>query len=194
MSALNLQPLLASPLVTLRPLQPEDWEGLYKAASNPKTWAGHIHKDRYKESVFRPYFDGAISSRAAFAIIDNKTEQIIGTSRYHDYKFDAREIEIGWTFLDCNYWGGRYNADIKRLMLAHAFTCLDCVVFWVAKDNLRSQHAMTKIGGVLREGEFSKTDGEQIFPYVVFEIRKQNFLSGSLKDERPKALIEARQN
>ena len=59
---------------------------MYKAASHPKTWAGHIHKDRYKEDIFCPYFDGALSSGAAFAIIDNQTGTIIGTSRYHDYK------------------------------------------------------------------------------------------------------------
>ena len=38
------------------------------------------------EDIFRPYFDGALSSGAAFAIIDNQTGTIIGTSRYHDYK------------------------------------------------------------------------------------------------------------
>ena len=176
----DLQPTLKSPLVTLRPIQKDDWPNMYKAASHPKTWAGHIHKDRYKEDIFCPYFDGALSSRSAFAIIDNQTETIIGTSRYHDYKQAEREIEIGWTFLDCDYWGGVYNGEIKRLMLQHAFTFLDCVVFWVAQDNLRSQYAMKKIGGILREGDFSKSEREQLFPYVVFEIRKDNFLSGPL--------------
>jgi len=150
---------------------------MFKAASNPKTWAGHINKDRYKEAVFRPYFDGALASGSALTIIDNKSGQIIGTSRYHDY---LSEIEIGWTFLDCSYWGGTYNAEIKRLMLQHAFSFLDCVVFWVAKDNLRSQYAMKKIGGILRVGDFSKSEGERVFPYVVFEIRKESFLSGPL--------------
>lgn len=180
MTGPDLQPILKSPLVTLRPIQKDDWPHMYKAASHPKTWAGHIHKDRYKEDIFRPYFDGALSSRSAFAIIDNQTETIIGTSRYHDYKQAEREIEIGWTFLDCDYWGGVYNGEIKRLMLQHAFTFLDCVVFWVAQDNLRSQYAMKKIGGILREGDFSKSEGEQLFPYVVFEIHKDNFLSGPL--------------
>ena len=180
MSLANLQPILKSPLVTLRPVQPDDWADMFKAASNPKTWAGHINKDRYKEAVFRPYFDSALASGSAFTILENESGQIIGTSRFHDYKAAKSEIEIGWTFLDCDYWGGTYNAEIKRLMLRHAFTVLDCVVFWVAKDNLRSQYAMKKIGGILRLGEFSKSEGEREFPYVVFEIRKGNFLSGPL--------------
>jgi RimJ/RimL family protein N-acetyltransferase len=33
----------------------------------------------------------------------------------------AREIEIGWTFLARRHWGGHINGEIKRLMLIHAF-------------------------------------------------------------------------
>jgi len=73
------------------------------------------------------------------------------------------------------------NAEVKSLMLEYAFSFLEVVVFWVAKDNLRSRYAMQKIGGVLRHGEFSKTDNGEVFPYVVFEIRKEHFPSGSLK-------------
>ena len=177
----NLQPTLKGNLVTLRPVRDEDWEGMYRAASNPKVWAGHVKRNRYKKEVFRPYFESAISSGSAFTIIDNQNDKIIGTSRYHDYKPDGHEIEIGWTFLDCDYWGGKYNGEVKSLMLEYAFSFLDVVVFWVAKDNLRSRYAMEKIGGVLRDGEFSKSDNGEVFPYVVFEIRKEHFPSGSLK-------------
>ena len=178
----NLQPTLIGSLVTLKPMQEQDWQGMFKAASKSKTWAGHVKQDRYKEDVFRPYFDSGISSGSAFSIFDNKTEEIIGTSRYHEYKLDLSEIEIGWTFIDCAYWGGKYNAEIKSLMLHHAFSFLDVVVFWVAQENHRSQAAMRKIGGVLREGTFSKNDNGVIFPYVVFEIRQEAFLAGPLNN------------
>ena len=181
MMSVDLQPTLSDDLVTLRPVRKDDWEGIYRAASNPKVWAGHVKQNRYKKEVFRPYFDGAILSGSALTIIDNVTGKIIGTSRYHDYKPNEHEIEIGWTFIDSDYWGGKYNAAIKRLMLQHIFKFLDIVVFWVAKDNLRSRYAMEKIGGVLRNGEFSKTDNGEVVPYVVFEIRKDKFPSGSLK-------------
>jgi len=180
MESPNLQPTLNGALVTLKPMHEQDWEGMFKAASNPKTWAGHVKRDRYKEDVFRAYFNSGLSSGSAFTIFDNKTQKIIGTSRYHEYKGDIAEIEIGWTFIDCAYWGGKYNADVKRLMLQHAFHFLDVVVFRVAEDNSRSRAAMRKIGGQRREGTFSKTDNGQIFPYVVFEIRKESFLAGPL--------------
>lgn len=176
----NLQPTLIGSLVTLKPMHRQDWDGMFKAASNPRTWADHVKRDRYKENVFKPYFNSGISSGSAMSIFDNKTKKIIGTSRYHEYKLDIAEIEIGWTFIDCAYWGGKYNAEVKRLMLRHAFSFLDVVVFWVAQDNFRSRAAMNKIGGKLREGEFSKTDNGEVFPYVVFEIRQEDFLDGPL--------------
>ena len=58
----------------------------------------------------------------------------------------------------------------------------DVVVFWIAKENLRSQAAMRKIGGKLRDGDYSKTDNGKRFPYVVFEIRKDDFFTGPLND------------
>ena len=44
---------------------------------------------------------------------------MIGSSRYDNWKPEADEIEIGWTYLSRAYWGGTYNREIKRLMLDH---------------------------------------------------------------------------
>ena len=131
-----MQPTLIGTLVTLRPIHEQDWDAMVKAASNPKTWADHIKRDRYKEHAFRPYFNSGLSSGSAFTILDNETNSIIGTSRYHDFKSDISEVEIGWTFIDNAYWGGKYNAEIKHLMLQHAFKFVDTVVFWVAKKTI----------------------------------------------------------
>jgi len=179
----NLQPTLAGSVVTLRPMLPADWEGLFAAASDPAVWAGHVKRDRYKEEVFRPFFDGALSSKSALTIVDNTTGRIAGTSRYHAYKTDIQEIEIGWTFLARKYWGGKYNAEIKRLMLEHAFRFVKTVVFWVAEENTISRKAMQNIGGELRDGEFSKMDDGISYPYVVFEIDHQTFLNGPLSND-----------
>jgi len=175
MEAPDLQPLLKGSLVTLRPVQANDWGALFKAASDPKTWVDHTPtcQNRYQEDVFRAFFNDALSSGGALVVIDNATGKIIGSSRYNDFKPDAGEIEIGWTFITNEYWGRQYNAEIKDLMLTHIFQYVDVVVFWVAKDNLRSQFAMKKIGGVLRDGEVKKTDKGQIVTYVIFEIRKE---------------------
>lgn len=59
-----------------------------------------------------------------------------------------REVEIGWTFLDRSCWGGRYNREMKQLMLEHAFDVVDAVVFRVHSDNARSRRAVEKLGAV----------------------------------------------
>jgi RimJ/RimL family protein N-acetyltransferase len=164
----ELQPTLAGDLVELRPLRPDDFEALYAVASDPLIWAQHPEHDRYKRDVFQRYFDGAIESGGAFVVVDRATGKIIGSSRYHGYDESTGEIEIGWTFLTRECWGGRYNAEMKHLMLDHAFRFVDRVVFLVGPSNLRSQRAMEKIGGV-RAGVRVNAVGRES---VVFEIRR----------------------
>ena len=53
----------------------------------------------------------------------------MGSSRYGAFNPDRREIEIGWTFLGKDYWGKQFNAESKTLMIGHAFTFVDTVLF-----------------------------------------------------------------
>jgi len=81
--------------------------------------------------------------------LDRATGHIIGSSRYHGYDAERSVIEIGWTFLARAYWGGRYNGEMKRLMLEHAFKSVEHVIFIIGPDNRRSRRSIEKIGGVL---------------------------------------------
>ena len=98
--------------------------------------------------MFRIFFKDALESGGAFVIIDRKTQRIIGSTRFYGYDPEKSEIEIGWTFLARKYWGGRYNAEMKRLLLNHAFKFVESVVFFVGEDNVRSQKAMEKVGAI----------------------------------------------
>jgi N-acetyltransferase len=142
----DLQPNLKGELVELRPLTPKDWDDLFAVASDPLIWAQHPESDRYKEGVFKVFFSEALESGGAFVVIDNTTQQIIGSTRFYGYDPDKSEIEIGWTFLARKYWGGRYNREMKDLLLNHAFQFVESVVFLVGEKNFRSQKAMEKIG------------------------------------------------
>src|SRR5207247_3801884 len=108
----------------------------------------HPARDRYKEETFREFFREALASRGALLAIDAHDGRVIGSSRFHAYDSHKSEVEIGWTFLARSHWGGVYNAEMKRLMLGHAFRFVKSVVFLVGLQNLRSQKAMEKIGGV----------------------------------------------
>ncbi len=156
----DLQPNLKGELIELRPLTPKDWDDLFAVASDPLIWEQHPESDRYKEDVFKVFFREAMESGGAFAIIDRKNQQIIGSTRFYGYTPEKSEIEIGWTFLARNYWGGLYNRELKDLMLAHAFKFVENVVFLVGETNVRSQKATEKIGGI-RNGMVEKTYGNR---------------------------------
>ena len=146
--AFDLQPHLRGELIELRPLAPDDWDELFAVASDSLIWEQHPESDRYKEEVFRVFFKEALESGGAFVVIDKKTQQIIGSTRFYGYDPKKSEIEIGWTFLARKYWGGRYNREMKELLLDHAFKFVENVVFYVGQQNFRSQKAMEKIGAI----------------------------------------------
>ncbi len=149
MTGVDLQPTLKGQLLELRPLELADYKALYEVASDPLIWELHPASDRYKPDVFQRFFDDALETKGALVVLDRESGQMIGSSRYHGYDADRREVEIGWTFLARAYWGGVYNRELKDLMLRHAFGFVHSVIFVVGPENWRSQRAMEKIGGVL---------------------------------------------
>ena len=146
------QPTLNGTLVKLRPLRPEDHADLYAVAADPLIWEQHPIKNRHEEAVFREFFSEALASGGALLATDAETQRAIGSSRFFGYREEPSEVEIGWTFLARSHWGGRYNGELKQLMLRHAFRFVDSVVLFVSPGNIRSQRAVEKIGGV-RESE-----------------------------------------
>jgi N-acetyltransferase len=142
----NLQPTLRGSSIELRPLKPEDFDELFKAASDPLIWELHPQRDRYKLDVFQKYFDSGIESKGAFVVVDLRSGEIIGSSRYYKYDADRREVAIGYTFLKRAFWGGSTNREMKSLLLDHAFQFVDRVLFEVGENNLRSRKALEKIG------------------------------------------------
>lgn len=163
----DLQPTLEGTLLRLRPMRPDDFEPLLAVASDPEIWALHPARDRWQREVFRGYFDSGIACGGAFVAIDRATDALVGSSRYYGFDAAASEIEIGWTFLARSHWGGRHNAEMKSLMLAHAFRFVRTVVFFAGPTNLRSRRALEKLGARLR-GTQQRFGSES----VVYEITR----------------------
>jgi RimJ/RimL family protein N-acetyltransferase len=164
--AFDYQPTLSGSLVRLRPLNAEDFTALHAAAADPGIWEQHPEPDRHREEVFRPYFDSLLSSREALVVVNQATGEVVGMSRFHGYDPDRSEVEIGWTFLVRSHWGGDYNRELKQLMLNHAFRFVRTVVFLVGAENLRSQRAVEKIGGI-RFGSRPDANGRQSVAYRI---------------------------
>ncbi len=146
--AFDLQPILKGQLLELRPLRAEDFHDLYAVAADPLIWEQHPSKDRYKKEVFEGFFREALESGGALVAVDSETGRVVGSSRFHAYDEERSEVEIGWTFLARSHWGGRYNGEMKQLMLRHAFGFVESVIFLVGPQNFRSRRAVEKIGGV----------------------------------------------
>jgi len=166
MMSFDLQPVLKGELLELRPLRPEDFRDLYAVASDPLIWEQHPIRERYQEDVFKGFFREALESRGALIAIDSKDGSVIGSSRFHGCDQEKSEIEIGWTFLARSHWGGIYNREMKQLMLRHAFKFVDRVIFLIGPQNLRSQRAVEKIGGV-RAGSRPDAGGRESFVYEI---------------------------
>lgn len=162
----DLQPVLKGELLELRPLRPADFPALFAVAADPLIWEQHPANDRYREEVFRTFFDESLSSGGALLASDTRDGRVIGSSRFYGYDEQRSEIEIGWTFLARTHWGGRYNGEMKRLMLQHAFRFVDRVIFLVGPRNHRSQRAVEKIGGV-RAGSRRDASGRDSFVYEI---------------------------
>ena len=179
---MNRQPTLTGERLLLRPLRPDDWTALYAVASDPLIWELHPSHDRWQEQLFRPFFDDALAKGGALAVIDQSSGAIIGSSRFQAYDpADGGSVEIGWTFLARSYWGGAYNAELKRLMLDHALRSVERVDFRIGEANLRSRAALEKIGGTLTDRTELAQTTSGLVPHVVYEITRQSFADGPLQ-------------
>lgn len=143
--SLHIQPVLEDDRFLIRPLQADDLEGLHAAASDPLIWEQHPDK-RNEREVFGLFFIESLRSGGALVVIDKASNEIIGTSRYALFPEHPMVVEIGWTFLSRNYWGGAANGAVKRLMIDHALKTVDHVILMIDKENKRSQMAAEKIG------------------------------------------------
>jgi N-acetyltransferase len=182
---LDLQPTLMGTHLTLRPLAVQDFHELFAAASDPLVWAQHPDPARGTQEGFPPFFDGALKSKGCLVAIDAARRSVIGSSRYTDYAPGER-ITIGYTFLARSHWGGAANAEMKRLMLRHAFTDVQEVLFTVAEGNMRSRRAVGKLGAELAGAEEASRWGQI---HVIYRLTPRLWAQGAVPGYGPEPMI-----
>jgi RimJ/RimL family protein N-acetyltransferase len=166
---LDLQPTLAGFHITLRPLAAQHFDELFTVASDPLVWAQHPDPSRATRAGFRRSFDDALQSKGCLVAIDATRGSLVGWSRYTQYQPGA-SLSIGYTFLARSHWGGATNAEMKRLMLRHAFTDVQEVLFMVAERNLRSRRAVEKLGAQLTGAEETPRWGQV---HVIYRLTRR---------------------
>lgn len=167
---MDRQPQLTGDLIELRPATAEDFGALFAVARDPLIWEVHPAHDRWQETVFRKFFDDGMASGGMLVAIDRATGKVIGSSRYDFGRAEPGEVEVGWTFLARSHWGGRYNGEMKALMLDHAFRSVDRVILLVGDTNIRSRKAVEKIGGYLTSREHRAEMAGKPVVHVIYAI------------------------
>lgn len=178
---MDRQPTLEGERLLLRPLHDDDRSSLFEVASDPELWALHPAHDRWQRPVFNAMFDEALMHGGALAVFDKTSGRVVGSSQIRPSAKVRGALEIGWTFLARDQWGGATNRELKRLMLAHSLALVERVVFRVGAGNLRSRRAMEKIGGRLMDlrEDVVFPDGRKI-AHVFYDIDRASFAAGPL--------------
>jgi len=100
-----------------------------------------------------------------FVIIEKRSEQIVGTTRYHSIKKEHGRLEIGFTWIAPPWQRTIVNTEAKYLMLKRAFEDFGCirVEFKADSNNEQSCQALRRIGakqeGLLRSYVVSSHKG-----------------------------------
>jgi N-acetyltransferase len=165
--------------VKLQPLGLEHEEGLRAAAKDGELWKLRITSVPEPENA-AAYINTALKmrdagDRFAFAVLDANTDEVLGSSSYHDILPAVRRVEIGYTWYAARCQRTHVNSTCKLLMMTHAFETLNCgVVGWRTDNfNYASQQAIERLGaqkdGVIR-GHAMRRDGT-IRDTVMYSMR-----------------------
>ena len=146
--------------------------------------------ENYIGVAFNPNGDGSYSVglQKTFVIFRVSDDNIIGMTRFYGIDEKQKRLDIGYTWYIPEVWGLVYNKECKLLLLQYAFEILkyNRVGFHVAHQNIRSQKAVEKIGGVkegiLRNHSY-RADGS-IRHTVLFSVVKDEW------PEKKKQLLE----
>ncbi|HNN15802.1 MAG TPA: GNAT family N-acetyltransferase [Giesbergeria sp.] len=163
----------------LEPLGLEHAPGLADAAADGELWKLRITSVPEPQDT-RAYIETALEGRAqghrfAFAVLDDASGQVLGSTSFHDILPAVRRVEIGWTWYRQSVQRTHVNTTAKLLMMGHAFDQLAChVVGWRTDNfNFASQRAIERLGarkdGVIR-GHALRRDGT-IRDTVMYSMR-----------------------
>jgi N-acetyltransferase len=163
----------------LEPLSLAHEDGLRQAAQDGELWKLRITSVPEPENA-RKYIEDALKmredgNRFAFAVIDEATGKVLGSSSYHDILPAVKRVEIGYTWYAKSVQRTHVNSTAKLMLMTHAFETLQCgVVGWRTDNfNFASQKAIERLGaqkdGTLR-GHALRRDGT-IRDTVMYSMR-----------------------
>ena len=174
---------LADRGVLLRPLSRADEAALAAAAADGELWKLRVTFVPAPQDT-GDYIRTALEMQAAgtrlpFAVVEEASGRVIGSTSYHDLLPAVRRLEIGHTWYAQSFQRTHVNTTAKLLLLRHAFETLGCLMVGWRTDilNLRSQQAIERLGakkdGVIR-GQALRRDGS-IRDTVMYSLSAQEW-------------------
>lgn len=174
---------LPGTLVTLVPLKPDHAPALCQAASDGELWNlwyTSVPSSKTIDAYLNQAFNDQEAGRALpFAVVDNATRKIIGTTRYCNADNLNHRVEIGYTWYAKSFQKTGVNTECKYLLLTHAFETLNAIAveFRTHWHNHASRAAIARLGakqdGILRNHQ--KTAEGIYRDTVVFSIIDQEW-------------------
>lgn len=170
--------VLETERIKLVPLRLDYKEDLLNAAKDGdlgKLWFTSVPTvDTIDDYMDKAINDFKLDKGLAFAVIDKKSDKIIGTSRYTNATPEYKRLEIGYTWYAKSYQKSFVNTECKLLLLTYAFEVLETIAVELRTNwyNFESRKAIARLGakqdGVLRNHQINP-DGS-LRDTVVFSI------------------------
>ncbi|MBB5807127.1 RimJ/RimL family protein N-acetyltransferase [Saccharothrix ecbatanensis] len=149
------RPVLTGDHVRLEPLSPDHAEGLHEAGKDPDVWTWLSNRQPTTLDETRAYVERSLAdpTRLAWAQVDPRTNEVVGTTSYYEIDPKHRGLYIGHTWIGTRWQRTALNTDAKLLLLSRAFEDLKALrVGWHTDlGNERSQRAIERLGAT-REG------------------------------------------
>lgn len=169
--------------IRLEPLQRQHQSGLEQVVQDGDLWQLFFTFVPPPQGISE-FIENAMQLPAkgeglAFAIIDQRTEQLVGSTRFMRADLAHRKAELGFSFLGQSWQKTYVNTEAKLLMLQHAFETLDWVRVELLTDvlNHASRQAIARLGareeGLLRSHMIMR-DG-RVRDSVIFSIVQQDW-------------------
>ena len=169
---------LAGRHATVEPLVREHAAEIQAAAADGELWRLWYTSVPAPDKV-AAWLDTALAMREnlgamPFAIRDNASGGIVGSTRYFNVDAANRRLEIGHTWHAQRVQRTAINTECKLMLLTHAFETLDCIAveFRTSFFNFQSRRAIERLGakqdGILRNHQIT-ADGT-LRDTVVFSI------------------------
>lgn len=164
--------------IRLIPLEKEHAEKLFEIAQHKEIWRWTTTNIENFADM-QKYVEIAVEERERgvslpFVIIDKKSSEIVGSSRFGFISTENKSAEIGWTWINPKWQRTYVNTEAKLLMLTHAFETWKCIRVEIITDvqNEKSRNAVLRLGakqeGILRNHLIVETG--RIRDSVIFSI------------------------